>query len=200
MSSYTPTLTALLNARKNAQPIGRASLRALLVAEPSAPGMKTILSVVEETAASKKILTSGATPPIVVGGHGEGALKETVVAHLKTPGISILHLSCHGQQHQHPLKSGFCLRDGKLTVEELMQLNLPQPLLAYLSACESAQGDQNQPDEAVHLAAAMLFAGFRSVIATMWFVRFPNTMKAVDLPLFKDNERRRRSFHCRLLL
>ena len=189
MSSYTPTLTALLHARRNAQPVGRASLQALLVAEPSAPGMKTILSVVEETAASKKILTSGATPPIVVGGHREGALKETVVAHLKMPGISILHLSCHGQQHlQHPLKSDFCLRDGKLTIEELMQLNLPQPLLAYLSACESAQGDQNQPDEADHLAAAMLFAGFRSVIATMWYVRFPNTMRVVNLPWFKDDE------------
>jgi hypothetical protein len=27
---------------------------------------------------------------------------------------------------------------------------------------------QNQPDQAIHLAAAMLFAGFKSVIATMW--------------------------------
>lgn len=37
-----------------------------------------------------------------------------------------------------------------------------------LSACETATGDSEQPDQAVHLAAAMLFVGFRSVIATMW--------------------------------
>jgi hypothetical protein len=30
--------------------------------------------------------------------------------------------------------------------------------------------EQSQPDQAIHLAAAMLFAGFKSVIATMWLV------------------------------
>jgi CHAT domain-containing protein len=29
---------------------------------------------------------------------------------------------------------------------------------------------QNQSDQAIHLAATMLFAGFKSVIATMWLV------------------------------
>ncbi|KAM6493234.1 hypothetical protein JOM56_011368, partial [Amanita muscaria] len=37
--------------------------------------------------------------------------------------------------------------------------------LAFLSACRSAMGDMHQP---VHIAAAMLDAGFRSIMGTMW--------------------------------
>jgi CHAT domain-containing protein len=44
--------------------------------------------------------------------------------------------------------------------------------LAFLSACETAKGDEGTPDEAMHLAAAVLFAGFRGVVATMWFVLY----------------------------
>jgi CHAT domain-containing protein len=40
--------------------------------------------------------------------------------------------------------------------------------LAFLSACQTAMGDETTPDEMMHLAAALLFAGFRSVVATMW--------------------------------
>ncbi|KAJ6522099.1 hypothetical protein DFH09DRAFT_938562 [Mycena vulgaris] len=40
--------------------------------------------------------------------------------------------------------------------------------LAVLRACQTAMGDEKLPDEAVHLAASLLFAGFRSVVATMW--------------------------------
>ncbi|KAJ7123558.1 hypothetical protein C8R44DRAFT_784007, partial [Mycena epipterygia] len=40
--------------------------------------------------------------------------------------------------------------------------------LAFLSACETAKGDDTVPDEAMHLAATLLFAGFRGVVATMW--------------------------------
>jgi hypothetical protein len=40
-------------------------------------------------------------------------------------------------------------------------------MLAFLSACQTAKGDEDMPDQAVHLAASMLFCGFKSVIATM---------------------------------
>jgi len=82
---------------------------------------------------------------------------------------NILHLASHGFQHPtDPLQSGFVLRDRMLTISELMALNHPNAFLAFLSACETAKGDEQQPDQAVHLAATMLFAGFRSVIGTMW--------------------------------
>jgi CHAT domain-containing protein len=85
------------------------------------------------------------------------------------PRADIVHLACHGVQDlEDPLKSGFCLGDGKLSVSELMDIKLDHPFLAFLSACETAKGDQKQPDQVIHLAAAMLFCGFPNVVATMW--------------------------------
>jgi hypothetical protein len=55
-------------------------------------------------------------------------------------------------------------------VSSLMSLNLPNAFLAILSACETAKGDTSQPDQAVHLAATMLYVGFKSVVGTMWLV------------------------------
>ncbi len=66
----------------------------------------------------------------------------------------------------NPLDSGFIVRDSKLTISSLMQLRF----LAFLSACETAKGDKAQSNEAMHLAATMLFVGFKSVIGTMWCV------------------------------
>jgi hypothetical protein len=51
-----------------------------------------------------------------------------------------------------------------------MQLKLDDTFLAFLSACATAKGDKDQPDQVMHLAAAMLFSGFKSVVATMWYV------------------------------
>jgi CHAT domain-containing protein len=84
-------------------------------------------------------------------------------------GADIVHLACHGvQDAKDALQSGFCLGDGRLTVAELMKLDLPSPFLAFLSACETAKGDRTLPDQTVHLAAAMLFCGFQNAIGTMW--------------------------------
>jgi CHAT domain-containing protein len=90
----------------------------------------------------------------------------------KLPAATILHLACHGYQNpENPLDSGFVMRDAMLTVSDIMALRLPNALLAFLSACETAKGDEQQPGQAVHLAATMLFAGFKSVVGTMWYER-----------------------------
>ena len=92
----------------------------------------------------------------------------------KLPEASILHLACHGHQDPHnPLESGFIMHDGMLTVAKLMSLNLDHAFFAFLSACETAKGDKAQPDQAIHLAATTLFSGFKSVVATMWYVQYP---------------------------
>jgi CHAT domain-containing protein len=95
------------------------------------------------------------------------ATKQEVLAMFES--ANIVHLACHGVQHPtEPHKSRFCLSSGNLTVSELMDMNLKNASIAFLSACETAKGDQKYADEAVHLAATMLFAGFTSVVATMW--------------------------------
>lgn len=110
----------------------------------------------------------GAGPYLGTQGGGP-ATAEGVLEHL--PRATILHLACHGQQDMNdPLESGFLMEDKKLTVARLMELNLSSAFLAFLSACETAKGDANQPDQAIHLAATMLYAGFKSVVGTMWYV------------------------------
>jgi hypothetical protein len=86
---------------------------------------------------------------------------------------SIVHLACHGiQDISDATQSGFCLGDGRLTIAKLMYLRTEDAFLAFLSACETARGDKQQPDQGMHLAAAMLFSGFKSVIATMRYVEW----------------------------
>jgi CHAT domain-containing protein len=59
------------------------------------------------------------------------------------PETSILHLACHGIQNaENPLDSGFLLRDGILTISRLMEKPLTNAFLAFLSACETAKGDE----------------------------------------------------------
>ncbi|KAG0700147.1 hypothetical protein DFH29DRAFT_1070320 [Suillus ampliporus] len=41
---------------------------------------------------------------------------------------------------------------------------------AFLSACHTAVGDEETPDEVIHLAAGLQFSGFKSVIGTLWVV------------------------------
>jgi CHAT domain-containing protein len=95
------------------------------------------------------------------------ATVERVTARVKA--ASFVHLACHGiQDPKSALESGFHLSDGRLTISKLMEVKLERPWLAYLSACETAKGDAKQPDQVMHLAAAMLFTGFKHVVATMW--------------------------------
>ena len=87
---------------------------------------------------------------------------------LDMPAASIVHLACHGQQSLNPLDSRLILGDGELKVTQLMELSLQKASLVFLSACETAMGDAQLPDEVLHIATALLFVGFRGAIGTMW--------------------------------
>jgi CHAT domain-containing protein len=78
----------------------------------------------------------------------------------------------HGKQHaDDPTESYLLLANGsKLKLSDIIKLQLENAQLAFLSACQTAKGDEDLDDEAVHLAAGMLLAGYRGVIATMWKV------------------------------
>jgi CHAT domain-containing protein len=166
VSSYTPTLGALLKAQENFVPVSPHESTALVVAEAAAPGFPVLPDVKEEIKVVRQILSS-ASVSLHSSTTSSGATVDNVVHDLA--GSSIAHFACHGvQDSDSPLKSGFCLHDGTLTVAELMKLNVPDARFAFLSACETAQGDRDQPDQAVHLCAAMLFCGFKSIVGTLW--------------------------------
>jgi CHAT domain-containing protein len=132
----------------------------------TSPGMAPLNLVEKEAAQVERIAAVNSNDLIAYGSDTPARVHDVKNALSRT---DIVHLACHGvQDRQDPLQSGFCLSDGKLTVSELMNIKLDRAFLAFLSACETAKGDQDQPDQAIHLAAAMLFCGFRSVIGTMW--------------------------------
>jgi CHAT domain-containing protein len=167
VSSYTPTLSALINAQSAATRDSPqdAAANVLLVSVPDAPGLPPLPNTRVEADRIRNIMPSAGLTTLA--GHQTSI--ENILKAL--PDASVLHLACHGHQSQDDtLTSGFSLHDGRLTLKRLMELDLPRAELAYLSACETASTDEYQPDEAINLAATMLFVGFKSVIATMWCV------------------------------
>jgi CHAT domain-containing protein len=82
-----------------------------------------------------------------------------------------VHLACHGMPNpKKPFESSFTMRDGPLAITDIIRSRLPTPEFAFLSACHTTVGHESSPDESIHLAAAMQFSGFRSVIGSMWSV------------------------------
>jgi CHAT domain-containing protein len=169
VSSYTPTLTTLLRAQRTTTPLSRGELSIALIAEKRAqdvtlPVIYNVDTEIEYVAA----VANSRSVTILHERVGSTAVEDTS---RMMQAVSIVHLACHGiQDTNDATQSGFCIGDGRLTIAKLMELKLDNAFLAFLSACETAKGDQEQPDQAMHLAAAMLFSGFKSVVATMWYV------------------------------
>ena len=96
---------------------------------------------------------------------GRDANHDTVLSGLRSH--SWVHFACHGHLSDHPFHSFFQLHDNsRLELVKLIPAQCPDAELAFLSACHSAEGDTL--DEVVHLAAALQFCGFRSVVGTLW--------------------------------
>jgi CHAT domain-containing protein len=164
VSSYTPNFPALYRILKDAPSPGPQSEPRMLLVTHTARGSLPYARVEAETIRS-------VVPPQYLLGSPAANREPTVQDVLAAlPHANILHLACHGRQDQHaPLNSGFDLADGRLTLAQLMRVRSSEHAqLAYLSACESAAHDAARPDEGLNLAATMLLAGFKSVIATMW--------------------------------
>lgn len=92
-----------------------------------------------------------------------------------------LHLASHGKfSADDPLESKMMLapdneNDGTLTVGEIYDLNL-QAELVTLSACETGMGQVTNGDDVVGLTRGFLYAGARSVVASLWPVADEPTM------------------------
>ncbi|EDR04555.1 uncharacterized protein LACBIDRAFT_165492, partial [Laccaria bicolor S238N-H82] len=164
VSSYTPSVTALLKPHRE-QPSNKFKL--LAIAQPSTPGQPHLPNTTWELAEIRKHLGSHSMVEL----EGADATIERVIESLSQCGW--VHLACHGSQNRSdPTKSALMLEDGHLEIGRITRSVLPGTAdFAFLSACQTASGDETLPEEVVHLAAGMLFAGYRSVIATMWSIR-----------------------------
>jgi CHAT domain-containing protein len=104
-----------------------------------------------------------------------------VLAEIDARRPHILHLACHGIQDPiQPTNSAFMLHDGPFTLAALMAKTAENAELAFLSACQTATGDEKLPEEAIHLASGMLAAGYRSVIGTTWSIGDADAPLVVD--------------------
>ena len=168
VSSYTPTLAALRSARHPHNP-GVRTPRLLAVSQPETPHQTPLPGTVHEVDAIQTIHYSTGRLPFTRL-DGQAATVTTVLQSMNE--CNWVHLACHGIQNDaNATDSAFLLFDGPLTLKEIMKQSFSHTELAVLSACQTAKGDSKLPDEAIHLAAGMLMAGYRSVVGTMWSIR-----------------------------
>ncbi|KAF8685118.1 TPR-like protein [Rhizoctonia solani] len=173
VSSYTPTLTALLASTPSTL---SSAPRVLAIGQANTPkhtplpGTTTELELIKAHTQSKgeysQLIDSQATTAAVLDAMDEH---------------DWVHLACHAHQNvTNATKSGFFLHDGTLDLAAINRRSFRNKGLAFLSACQTATGDDKLPDEAIHLASGMLMAGYPSVIATRWSV------KDADAPFIAD--------------
>ncbi|KZV60225.1 hypothetical protein PENSPDRAFT_760127 [Peniophora sp. CONT] len=166
VSSYTPSLSALLRSSEGLAK-QRSTPSVLVVTQPATPQQSRLPGTLDEAYRLQKILADEQISCVVLEDSQAtvGAVRSVIDRH------SWVHLACHGLQHtRDATQSAFYLHDGPLSLSDLMQTAADDAELAFLSACQTATGDEKNPEESVHLAAGMLAVGFKGVVATMWSI------------------------------
>ena len=169
--SYTPTLSALIDSRKpNTQPSETPSL--LLVVQPDAqmPSSLQEMRVVRTLCPSVETLFRKKATPIFT--------LERLKHH------RLVHISSHGiLEIGKPFDAFFKLYEGsRLTLLDIVRSRLPNAEFAFLSACHTAEiTEESIANEGLHLAAAVQYSGFRSVVGTMW------AMADIDGPVLAES-------------
>ncbi|QRV95279.1 CHAT domain protein [Ceratobasidium sp. AG-Ba] len=172
ISSFTPNLNALL-----ASPVITAkSPKILLVGQTNTPQQSPLMfTKTELDKVGRQIGVSHITRL-----EGDEATTTAVLSALDEH--NWVHFACHANQNiKKPTSSAICLHDGDLDLGAITRKQLVNADLAFLSACQTATGDETLSEESVHIAAAMVIAGFRRVIATMW------SIDDEDAPLVAEN-------------
>lgn len=187
VSSYVPTLSILASPTK---PViaPHSGLRLLAVRQPLSDGKTKLPGVVTELEFIKTVIEKFPSARTALVEPSVGTVEE-VLALMKD--ADWVHFACHGvQDDANPTDSGLCLADGRrLRVSDMIALSRPHGGLSFLSACQTAVGDEDLSDEAIHIAAGMLFAGYGGVVATMWSISdklAPDVTKDVYEQLFRD--------------
>jgi CHAT domain-containing protein len=163
VSSYTPSLRTLnrLQQRQPAQEAARSG--PLIVAMPKTPGLQDLESTTEE---AEDIARHSPAHELLTGPSAtRDAIAQAMPHHLWA------HYARHGSQDLgDPFRGALHLHDGPLSITQITSLQLPNPILAYVSACDTSRGGTSIPDEGITLASALQIAGYQHVIATLWQV------------------------------
>ncbi|KAI0594107.1 CHAT domain-containing protein [Biscogniauxia sp. FL1348] len=170
VSSYSPSIQALLHAQNQPINIDFASENILLVAMEKTPKCSRLGRARDEIDVVKRL-----TPASAVKSRLENACKEEVVDELRHCGV--FHFAGHSlPDPSDPSKSRLALRDWQenpLTAEDLINMNRHgrHRFLAYLSACSTgASLAERLHDESLNLMTACQLAGFRHSVGSLWDV------------------------------
>ncbi|KAN0141168.1 CHAT domain containing protein [Lactarius tabidus] len=158
--SYTPSLSALIQSRNRDSGwrySGRPSVLLVAQTDPSLPTVGGEIQVVRALDTKvTSLISEVATPAAVIDGFRHHRF---------------VRFACHGTlEAGKPSEAGFELHGGeRLTLLEIVRSHLPTAEFAFLSACHTAEVTEGSiMDEGLHLAAAVQYSGFRSVVGTMW--------------------------------
>jgi tetratricopeptide (TPR) repeat protein len=178
ISSYTPTVRALLRARRAVPVTRQLAGRILVVAMPHTPGAPDLPGAPKECAALRARF--GHDMLALIGPEERGSHEHSGGSRLPTnqsvsaamPLYEWAHFACHATNRLDD-PSASCLllddyTDQPLNVLSVAQLSLEHAELAFLSACSTARTGTALPDEAINLASAFQLAGYRRVVATLW--------------------------------
>ena len=164
ISSYTPTLRALVRARVETGNT-TAARRVLVVAMPKTPGAPDLPGAEDEAAVLRRRFPDWVT--MLTG--AKDAKRAAVLAALSE--VQWAHFACHASSNlQNPSASYLLLSDHEelpLSLLDIAGLRLHGAQLAFLSACSTGRPGRFS-DEAIHLASVFQLAGYRHVIATLW--------------------------------
>ena len=190
VSSYLPTLSILaLSPDAAVAPSG--DLRFLAVRQPPSDGQSRLPGVDTELEHIKAVIKSSPSVCTTLMESSVGTVEE-VLSLMKQ--ADWVHFACHGiQDAASAIDSGLCLADERsLKLSDIVALSRPRGGLAFLSACQTAMGNERLSDEAIHIAAGMLFAGYGGVVGTMWSISdelAPEVARDVYAQLFRNDTR-----------
>ncbi|KDR69832.1 hypothetical protein GALMADRAFT_103931 [Galerina marginata CBS 339.88] len=169
ISSYTPTIRALGDIVKRPRDVENLKVKPglFMIGQPDTPQLPPISKTTVEVRIVEQKLKARDIEVLCL--DSAAATVDRGVQNMKA--YSCVHFACHAMQDtEKPLASGFALYDGRLELSTIIQENMVDADFAFLSACQTSTGDEKLSEEAVHLAAGMLAAGYRGAVATMWSI------------------------------
>jgi len=187
VSSYVPTLGILALSRNPSTPTS-GDLRLLAVCQPPSDGLSRLPGVTTELEHIRAVIRNSPSAHTTLLESSVGTVEEVLVLMKEADWV---HFACHGIQDA--AESGLCLADRRrLKLRDIVALSRPHGGLAFLSACQTATGEERLSDEAIHIAAGMLFAGYGGVVGTMWSISdklAPDVARDVYQQLFRNGTR-----------
>ncbi|KAJ7801676.1 CHAT domain-containing protein [Mycena leptocephala] len=179
--SYTATLGSLLDAYAK---------------KPFSTAPKLAVVAVTHTDSNRSNSLKGVAPEvnqivsIAKDLLGDQATVDAVKLQLQD--CSWVHLACHGYQNlEFPTESYLQLYGGKLELDSILRMPLPNAQFVFLAACQTAMGDAKLVNESFHLGGGFITAGFQSAIGTMWSMNDsdgPTVAEIVYSHLFREGQ------------